>query len=121
RVNMCTGYLENEKNRRVFNPSVRNSCPLPESEVGDLALEDACINMLSRLRRCEIPDSEPYRDFSGDLVRKHLDGVTGLSPACHDFVAGNINYYGCVANHIGSKDFLKNEWRIYLNQHFELW
>ncbi len=120
RTNICTGYL-NDLTSYDFNPRLRQDCPDPESELNGELLENRCYDYIERLRRCRTPDDEPFRDRDGDLVRNHLDGVTGLSRQCRDFVAEHYNYRSCVVNNAGQPDFLGDEWRIYLNQHFELW
>ena len=120
RVNKCIGYLT-ELTRNDFKPALSQNCPRPKDEIDNALIEDKCFDYISRLSRCHKPESEPFRDRDGDLIRKHLDGVTGLSDQCRTFVFSHYNYHNCVANHLGDKDFLGNEWRVYLKQSFEMW
>lgn len=120
RTNICTGYL-NEMSRVDFTPKLKNNCPDPEDELSGVFIEDKCVDFIERLDNCHAPDTEPFRDRDNELVRRHLDGVTGLSNQCRDFVTKRFSYQGCFNSHVGDENFLNNEWRIYLNQNFQLW
>ena len=120
RTNLCTGYL-NEAKRNTFTPSLRAACPAPREEVGVDRLPDECYDFVRRLRRCHEPDTEVFRDRDGELVRNHLDGVTGLSRVCREWVTARFSYNSCVAAHAGGNDFYAGEWRIYLGQNWQLW
>ncbi|OHA59319.1 MAG: hypothetical protein A2589_03380 [Candidatus Vogelbacteria bacterium RIFOXYD1_FULL_46_19] len=120
RTNLCTGYL-NEAKRDTFTPSLRAACPAPREEVGADRLPDECYDFVRRLRHCHEPDTEEFRDREGKLVRNHLDGVTGLSRACREWVTTRFSYNSCVAAHAADPDFYAGEWRIYLGQNWQLW
>ncbi len=124
RTNICTGYLDDLPNYN-FTPSLKRDCPDPEASLNGVVLEDKCLDYISRLSRCHTPDTEPFRERSSDgstfTNSSHLDKISGFSPPCRSFVLRHYNYRSCWANHLLSKDFYGNEWRVFLNQPFELW
>lgn len=119
-TNLCTGYL-NEETTTGFVPTLRRDCPVPKGELGVKQLDDACYRFVSRLARCHTPETEPFRDREHELVRNHLDKVTGLSRQCRDYVLAHFSYYGCLANHLSTENFYGRDWRVFLKQRFELW
>ncbi len=120
RVNKCSGYLEDENNVD-FTPRLSASCPRPANDLETSSLPKDCYNFVKRLKSCHTPDTKPFRDSEGDLVRNHLDRVTGLSAYCRTFVLDRYNYSACLGQAINDKDFYRPEWRIFLKQAYELW
>ncbi|MEK7579173.1 MAG: hypothetical protein AAB460_01395 [Patescibacteria group bacterium] len=105
-VNKCIGYFGNE-NR--FIPSLYSECPLLEEEnlsEFDLAFDDfddedeydECMDAIEDVGQCE-RGSAP-----SDVVKE-----------CRAFIREYSNYEGCVKLHKNDSDFLKDEWRIFLN------
>jgi len=120
KTNKCTGYLE-DLPKLDFTPKLKMSCPDPEKVAGASSLPDDCFTFVKRLRNCHTPDTEEYRDRNGDLVRNHLDKVTGLSRYCRDWVTTRFSYTACLGRHVTDKDFDGKEWRIFLSRQWELW
>lgn len=124
RTNLCTGYLDALPHYN-FLPSLDRSCPDPEKELNAVALEDKCLNYISRLSSCHTPDTEPFLDKTNDgfnfVNSNHLDKMAGFSSQCRNFVLSHYNYRSCLANHLLAENFYGSEWRIFLNQPFELW
>ncbi len=119
-VNKCSGYIEQMDNYRFF-PTVSSSCPDPEKEVDVDTLDDSCYKFVRSLRTCRTPEF-PERTRVGDRYEYgYVDGVGGLSNQCKAILKTNFNYNSCVAMHGTDSDFLKNEWRIFLNRPWELW
>ena len=105
RLNTCTGYLEQFQD---YTPRLPLECPRAEDEdysTGIGGLNDACLDFLESIRRCEIETNFPL----------------GLSNECRDYVSSQLNYNACVSNHRDEPDFLKAEWRIFLKRSDDLW
>lgn len=111
-LNSCTGYLEE---RRNFTPSLPRQCPLLEDEnlsafglaFNDFDEEeeyDDCMDAIERVGSCQIS--------SGDHE---------LVSQCRRFIRDYANYEGCFELHADDRDFIKDEWRIYLGAGEELW
>jgi len=104
-TNICTGYFEQHQN---FSPRIKRECPEPGSEnleqFGINQNDDACINYIDRLPRCEIVHSS-----------------STLSDECGGYIRTYLNYNGCVALHEDDPDFLGNEWRIFMRSSELLW
>ncbi|HDQ16618.1 MAG TPA: hypothetical protein ENN31_00675 [Candidatus Vogelbacteria bacterium] len=113
--NICLGYLDVLPNYR-FQPSIRRSCPRPIDFPGVGSLDDDCYAFVRRLARCRTPEIVTYGDRAGEI-----DGVSGLSRSCREFVEENYNYESCVRKHFLQDDFHQPEWRIFLYQTWSLW
>lgn len=120
KVNKCTGYLEKQTNIK-FSPSISLSCPAPKSYAETQLLEQSCYDFVRRISRCHTPDFKDVRRPDGGYETGGIDGVFGLTNQCKAFIQTTFNYNSCIANHINDDDFYKKEWRIYLNQPWELW
>jgi hypothetical protein len=103
RLNKCTGYFEQFQD---FTPRLPKECPYPRDEDLPQGLEDACLDYIDRLPRCEIHD-DPIPDY--------------LSVPCRRYISREINYKTCVDIHKNDSDFYKNEWRVYLGRDEDLW
>lgn len=105
RVNICSGYLEQFQD---FTPNLRQECPNPLDELkasGPYA-ESACRDFVEKLPRCKA--------YGGTLP-------SDISPSCKAFVTEKLTYNSCVASHRDDKGFVKDEWRLFLEQGQELW
>lgn len=122
-INQCSGYLENVSSYN-FNPRLSRSCPRANVGPGAESLENNCFTYLSRLSRCKIPETEPVVIREGResyVLNNHLDRRTDLSPQCRVYALDYLNYNGCVRHHFTDDNFFTGDWRIYLNQTFQLW
>ncbi len=117
--NKCSGYLEEDAGF-TFTPSIQKNCIYPKNEPGVAYLDTKCQDFIENMGSCHIPKFET-RDRNGELCRDCVDGVSGLSKSCIAYLREHYNYAGCLANHSSDADFLKNEWRIFLGNKFELW
>jgi hypothetical protein len=99
RVNRCIGYLANTV---AFNPPLTLNCPLP-SRADVAAFTGTCQDYILSLGSCRQPADNPP--------------VSIYDYACRDFLT-HLNYAGCYTAHIGDKDFLGTEWRIWLGTQF---
>ena len=98
-VNKCLGYF---RKYREFPISISKKCPKPEKE--DIAyLSPCCKEFILELNRCEIPDFSKNYKVSQDRQ-------------CVSYLVDNLNYSGCYRNFSKDKDFLENNWHIYLNR-----
>lgn len=102
RLNKCIGYFEQFQD---FYPNLTRNCPRPADEDLPLNLNDACLDYLERLPRCEMLISVPWY----------------LSANCQSYINEKVNYKTCVDLHKNDPDFYGNEWRIYLGRTEELW
>ena len=112
RTNKCTGFFEEN---RTFTPSLSLSCPLPKDEkmpiFSNIAeRNDECLDVLEYIPRCSTRDSAFLRDLP-DTVPS----------SCKDYIATQINYNTCLANHFDDTDFPGDEYRLYLNKFGPLW
>lgn len=113
--NICLGYLDTLSSYR-FYPPIRKNCPKPADFPGVGSLDDDCYDFVRRLSRCRTPEIITYGDKAGEI-----DGVSGLSRKCREFVEENYNYESCVRKHFFQDDFHQPEWRIFLYQTWSLW
>lgn len=120
RTNMCTGYLQ-KTGDYSFTPSLALKCPLPKAVENFDTLPDSCYDFIKRMPKCHTPDTDPYRDREGELVRNHVDKNTEVSRFCRNFVVTNFSYGACVATHYNDENFLSPEWRIFLGRRWEMW
>ncbi len=105
RLNQCTGYLEAFQD---FVPPLSRSCPLVADghlPSGGARLSDACLDYLDTIRSCSVPLNVP----------------ASLPSSCHEFVAQNATYNGCVEARKADASFALPEWRIFLGRSAELW
>jgi len=112
-LNKCVGYLKDAD--YVFRPQVSTDCSLPKEEIGAKAQSGACVDFISRLRRCHIPKVTEDEE-EGRLV----DGKK-IGSLCLAYLQEHFNYESCVKYHLRDSDFYTKEWRVFLNQNWPLW
>lgn len=107
KVNKCMGYLTQYQN---FSPSINMRCPLvsdyPYPEKPN-AFSDQCLDFLDGIGSCRTVTNE---DFPENLPQN-----------CKNFAIERTNYTRCVTDFSNDKDFLSNDWRIYLGRSENLW
>ncbi|MFC1663950.1 hypothetical protein ACFL0A_02400 [Patescibacteria group bacterium] len=104
RTNKCFGFLMDTFN---FSPyfSVSKKCPsLPKLEEL-LHLSEYCQEFILRMGGCQVPD---YSDNIRVVVDSKCTSYIG------SYAERNFNYLGCYQNYYKDKDFLNNEWHIFL-------
>ena len=116
-VNSCSGYL-GEPSWYRLQPSLARNCPVSRDWPGVSQLTSECYSFVDRsISSCHTPVFERKSDGYN-----YIDGREDrLTSTCRDFVKKNYNYNGCLANFAGQPDFLKPEWRVFLNRPWELW
>ncbi len=120
-VNQCSGYIENLPSFD-FQPRLSNrSCPKPEDEVNIRGLEKSCRVFVENLQTCKTPQFDTRTFVNGELQRDCVDGVCGLTSQCRVMLRNTFNYNACVSRHASDQNFYTKEWRVYLNQKWELW
>lgn len=119
-VNKCSGYIEKMDDYR-FYPTVSSSCPDPSNEEGVEYLENSCYKFVNSLQRCHTPEFPERTMINGNWETGYVDGVGGLSNQCKAFIKTHYSYNSCVALHGADEDFYKKEWRIFLNQPWEMY
>ena len=107
RENKCIGYFATFQN---FSPSLPQNCPTPSDELSAFygagyIRDEACINYVNKLPRCQVTLSPPV----------------SVSGVCQSFVVKYLNYNGCVEAHRNDPDFKGNTWRIYLGRTNSMW
>jgi len=118
--NICTGYIENFKYYN-FTPSLNTNCPNPESEEGVASLDDTCYKFVRQMGSCHTPEFKDVVYKNKVPLTGYVDDAGNLTYACKDFIKSHYNYNSCVANHLSDENFFTKEWRVFLNQPFELW
>ncbi len=107
KTNKCMGYLTQYQD---FYPGIYSQCPLvsdyPYPERPN-AFTDQCLDFLDGIGSCQ--------SVSLDYVPE------GLPQNCLNFATERANYNRCVADFSNDKDFLSNEWRIYLGRTQSIW
>jgi hypothetical protein len=107
KVNKCMGYLAQYQN---FYPNIEIRCPLlsdyPYPEKPN-AFSDQCLDFLDGFGSCRTVSNE---DFPEDLPQN-----------CKNFAIERANYTRCLTDFGNEKDFLSNDWRIYLGRSENLW
>ncbi len=105
RVNICSGYLDQFQS---YTPDLRKDCPEPldELKASGPYEEESCRKFVETIPRC--------RTYEETLP-------SDISPTCKAFVAETLNYNSCVYAHQKERGFLKNEWRLFLEETKELW
>ncbi len=106
RLNKCIGYLQNDY---VFFPQLPQNCPTP-SRSDTSYLSGRCQSYVSSLWGCMVPDkdSESFYASVGGNKREEVD--------CRAFL-DTINQNGCFQKYHFDKDFLSNEWRVWVNSY----
>lgn len=104
RLTKCSGYLTNHAR---YRPRIPRQCPDPEDHVpDDIRSEHLCMEeVIEEAGRCSQPQSIP--DF--------------VSSECREWVRNNITLNGCRKRHRGDEDFLRDEWRIFLDREDAIW
>ncbi|OHA88305.1 MAG: hypothetical protein A2653_01005 [Candidatus Zambryskibacteria bacterium RIFCSPHIGHO2_01_FULL_43_25] len=120
KLNKCSGYIEEMRNVK-FYPAISLQCPRPDSYEEVDSMEKSCYDFVSRLSRCHTPEFKDKRLPDGGVESGAVDGVVGLTNQCKAFITTHLNYTSCVANHLADVDFYGKEWRIFLNQPWEMW
>ncbi|OHA58983.1 MAG: hypothetical protein A2571_01235 [Candidatus Vogelbacteria bacterium RIFOXYD1_FULL_44_32] len=120
KTNLCTGYLADNK-RNEFIPTLRRNCPKISVDPEASKMSDECYKFIRNYPTCHTPDTKPYRNYLGDLIKNHIDKNTAVSKLCRGWIISRASYSTCVANNLAAKDFTGDEWRIFLNRDWELW
>ncbi len=114
-VNKCFGYVQDQTSY-TFIPSFSNKCPkdndLPETDF--LSLN--CLKYLARRPNCHKPEFKDDNNY-GTCVDRYCN----LDSQCLAFIKKNYSYESCFNIHSKDSDFLTGEWRLFLNQVWELW
>lgn len=116
KLNWCLGYLEDEPGDRAY-PSLKYRCPSSNDVTGISYLDTACYNFVRSIRPCHTP-KDIYVKSEDDYC---LDRNCKLTSYCRNFVKENYNFDSCFARYSAEEDFVGNEWRVFLNQSWELW
>lgn len=115
--NSCTGYLEETYS---FPKGLDKSCVRPSKEVGYTSLDIKCKRYIDSMQSCHTPEYGG-KDEDGEVCRDCVDGEKGLSSMCIAYVKSHFSYEGCLANHIGEKNFEGKTWHVYLHRPWEMW
>jgi len=106
RLNKCIGYLQNDY---VFNPALPQNCPSPSrSEISYLS--GKCQSYILSLRGCKVPEKDEGSFYYS------IGGSSREEVECRAFL-DTINQNSCFQKHRFDKDFLSNEWRLWIRQH----
>jgi len=102
RLNKCFGYLQNIYNfQPIYLP---NNCPYVSRD--DIKqLSGQCQNYIYSLGSCQLPNAYFYNSLAG----------TDEGNDCRAFL-NNIGYGNCFRGHQQDKDFLSDNWIIWLDQ-----
>jgi len=114
--NVCTGYLE--ETYIIDNHSM--SCVRPSVEPGVAGLDKECRSYITSMRSCHAPEYSRTTS-SGDPCDDCVDGRSGLSGLCINFIKNHFSYKGCLANHAGDPNFEGKVWHVYLHRPWEMW
>lgn len=122
KTNLCTGYIEGMPSYD-FTPSLPETCPDPEEEPGARGLPEDCEDYITdNLNQCHTPKITEYEWVGSERERgSYVDGIDGFSTRCKDYLREHFSYQGCLKYHAADPNFFDGEWRIFLNQNFELW
>lgn len=106
--NKCTGYFAQYQR---FSPPLTEQCPYPLDELKNFSTidldNDDCYTVVQSLPACRVTNE----DATSPTV----------SRGCKEFIANDLTYSGCVANHRTEPFFYTGPWRIYLEEDNELW
>lgn len=114
--NKCLGYVEEENGYDLVPPLSSSRCPDLEEEIDLKRLPDQCYDFVRDLSSCHVP-----KVGENEEGERTVDGETGIPKTCVDYVLPLLTYESCVQRHLGDADFLGDEWRVYLNQRWEMW
>lgn len=115
KTNRCLGYLE-DKSYYNFVPDLSYECPSPREVTGISTLDDACYKFVRSLRSCHKPEDVYIKDQGYCLDRN-----CKINSTCRNFVISNFNFQSCFDTYSRDRDFVDNDWRIYLGRTWELW
>jgi hypothetical protein len=115
--NLCTGYLAETYS---FPMGLDTSCVRPSVEPGSSGLDSQCRTYLSSMRSCHAPEYGGL-DNQGERCDGCVDGRTGLSGLCQNFIKSHFSYKGCLANHSSDANFEGRTWHVYLHRPWEMW
>lgn len=115
--NICTGYLAETYE---FPGRLDTSCVRPSNEPGVAGLDTQCRTYLSSMRSCHTPKFGGLNS-SGDRCDGCVDGRSGLSGLCREFIKSHFSYKGCLANHSSDPRFEGKTWYVYLHRPWEMW
>ncbi|MBX4195824.1 hypothetical protein KW796_02630 [Candidatus Parcubacteria bacterium] len=120
----CTGYL-GETFR--FPLGLMQSCVRPSNEPGIQGVDLQCRNYIDSIATCHTPKPDtvdPYGnkvDSRGETCKGCIDGKSGLSSICTNFIKSHYSYAGCLFNHSNDNDFERRTWHVYLYRPWEMW
>jgi hypothetical protein len=120
-LNSCSGYLETTPTYDFVPPLSTNSCPRPSKEIDLVTLDSSCRKFVENMQTCRTPEFSDWTIVNGSPQRDCVDGTCGLSSTCRATIKNAISYNACVAKHAGDANFYTKEWRIFLDQKWELW
>lgn len=115
--NSCTGYLSETYN---FPSGMEKSCVRPYEEDGKNSLDLACKKYIDSMRACHAPKYGGV-DRERRVCNDCVDGTEGLTSQCTAYIKTHFSYEGCLANHIGEKNFEGKTWHVYLHRPWEMW
>ena len=96
-LNKCIGYIGNS-NHTV--PAFPNSCPYPDRSA-ITAFTGACQNFILSIGSCKTPNL-------------NNTPVPGNDYNCRQYIQDNFNYRACFNAHSADKDFLSNQWWVWM-------
>ncbi len=99
RMNKCIGYINNIY---AFTPKLPSNCPSFRSSE-TLLFSGACQTFINSLSGCEEPTPDEKNKF-----------FSSADASCRKFL-DELNYGGCYAKHRLDKDFLSNEWKVWID------
>ena len=98
-LNVCTGYLDDVF---TFTPRMPRNCPrIDYDEI--TYLKGKCQDYIRSLGTCEMPNNASPALVGDSECKQFTD---------------RISYRGCFDNHQNDDDFLKKEWRIWMDDQF---
>lgn len=121
-VNKCSGYLRNLGTLK-FRPDLPRSCPSIDNEPGVETVDDTCLNYFRRMGTCTNFRFDKLGRLEYINNRYVLNEVNyDLPPSqCVAYAKAHFGYEQCLVNHKNDKDFLTNEWRVFLNMSRRFW
>ena len=104
RVTKCSGYLKNYGDH--YRPSINTNCPHPKNYLpSSLEQNNACRRTVQQTGSCRTPSV-----------------ISAEVPAeCQEWIKENIHINACRERHRTDDDFLKNEWRLFLDRKEAIW
>ncbi len=99
RLNKCIGYIAKSNK---FTPPIPPNCPyIDQSSISKMGFTGACINYISSLPSCTVPDLNNI-------------AIPATDYACRDYLANDLNYKACFNVHQNDADFLSNQWWVWM-------